>query len=197
MGAMICFDLGGPVNKIAMTIGVAMMMNQDNTSVLNGVAATAVSIPAAVLFFSWTLGRFTPLKLDEEDKTAAASASLMGTFGITEGAIPFAAKDPKKWMPSFMVAGLVGGILASFTGVVDNVAMWGGPIIWAAGGFGSTHISETMGGVVVSNWTWTLLYFIPLFVAGFVGFLTASILELVYSKKEIKNQKEEIALKAQ
>ena len=52
MGAMICFDLGGPVNKIAMTIGVAMMMNQDSTSVLNGVAATAVSIPAIVLFFS-------------------------------------------------------------------------------------------------------------------------------------------------
>lgn len=187
MGAMICFDLGGPVNKIAMTIGVAMMMNHDSTSVLNGVAATAVSIPAFVLMFSWAFSRFTPLKMDEQDMTAAGSATVMGMFGITEGAIPFAAKDPKKWIPSFMIAGLVGGILASFTGVVDNVAMWGGPIIWASGGFGSTHIPLEQGGVVTSNWTWTLLYFIPLIVAGFVGFLTASGLEFAYTKKELKN----------
>ena len=195
MGAMICFDLGGPVNKIAMTIGVAMMMNHNETSVLNGVAATAVSVPAFVLMFSWIFGRFTPLKMDEQDDIAAASASLMGMFGITEGAIPFAAKDPKKWMPSFMVAGLIGGILASFTGVVDNVAMWGGPIIWASGGFGSTHIPIEAGGVMVSNWIWTLLYFIPLIVAGFVGFVTASTLDFAYSRKDRKNNKEELAMK--
>jgi len=52
MGVMICFDLGGPVNKIAMVIGFIMLGNHDSTSVLNGVCATAVSVPAVVLLFS-------------------------------------------------------------------------------------------------------------------------------------------------
>lgn len=201
MGAMICFDLGGPVNKIAMTIGVAMLANHDETSVLNGVAAVAVSIPAVVLFFSWIFNRMTSIKLDEEDKTAAASASLMGFFGITEGAIPFAAKNAKLWMPSFMVAGFIGGSIASFTGVVDNVAMWGGPIIYIAGGFGSTFTNIPGADISIitqtSNWTWTLLYFIPLIVGGFSGFVVANVLSVVYQKNSVhiaSDKKTEIIL---
>lgn len=93
MGAMVCFDLGGPVNKVAMTIGVLMMSTHPE---VNGINALAVSIPPTVLFFSLIGHRFTPLQMDEGDKTSAVSASIMGFFGITEGSIPFAAKDPKK-----------------------------------------------------------------------------------------------------
>ncbi|BDU67439.1 MAG: PTS fructose transporter subunit IIC [Candidatus Tyloplasma litorale] len=187
MGMMICFDLGGPVNKIAMTIGVLMIGQamEDPTldvGVVNGICAVGVSIPPAVLFFSSIGHRFTPLKMDKEDIAAGYTASLMGFFGITEGSIPFAAKDPKKWMPSFMFAGLVGGILASFVGVVDFVPMWGGPIIYIAGGYGSI-LSDTW---QQSNWTLTLLYFIPLVVAGLSGFFMASLLEWIYSSKERK-----------
>ncbi len=191
MGVMICFDLGGPVNKMAMVIG-SMMLSQGiadpsfEGAVLNGVCAVAVSLPPMVLFLS-TLGhKFTPIKMDEQDVTAGWTASLMGIFGITEGSIPFAAKDPKKWMPSFMVAGFVGGALASVVGVVDNVPMWGGPIIWAAGGYGSTLGEASW---QASNWGLTALYFIPLIAGGFSGFATACGLDYFYTRKEVKQNK--------
>ncbi len=193
MGGMICFDLGGPINKIAMAIGVIMLnegiANDDaGMAAINGICAVAVSIPPTVLFFSNIGFRFTPLKMDEQDQTAAWSASLMGFFGITEGSIPFAAKDPKKWMPAFVTAGVVGGaimgiLISANLGVVDNVPMWGGPIIWAAGGYG-TMASDTS--FQAANWLWTLLYFVPLTIGGLAGFITAAGLELTYSKLEKK-----------
>ncbi len=105
MGMMICFDLGGPVNKIAMTIGVIMLSQASadvaaggdgHMAVVNGVCAVAVSLPPTVLFFSTVTAKFNPIKMDEQDITAGTTASVMGFFGITEGSIPFAAKDPKK-----------------------------------------------------------------------------------------------------
>lgn len=185
MGAMICFDLGGPVNKMAMTIGVLMMSEHPE---VNGICAVAVSIPASVLFFSLITQKLSPLKMDEDDKTAAASASVMGFFGITEGSIPFAAKEPKKWMPSFIFAGIVGGILMSFTGITDNVAMWGGPIIYIAGGLGSTNNDSS----AMSEWVLTLWYFVPLIVAGLVGAILANILEIVYGRLEKISEKESV-----
>lgn len=197
MGAMICFDLGGPVNKIAMVIGSMMLSqgiaegNGDLASV-NGICALAVSIPPTVLFFSNVGFRFTPLKMDKGDQTAGWTASLMGFFGITEGSIPFAAKDPKKWMPSFMVAGFIGGaLMGALTmlgmGVVDNVPMWGGPIILFAGGYGNT-INESF---QQADWLHNLIYFVPLVIAGISGFLTASGLEFFYGKHEAKKVKSE------
>ncbi len=190
MGMMICFDLGGPVNKIAMTIGVIMLSQASaevangtgdgHMAVVNGVCAVAVSLPPTVLFFSTITAKFNPIKMDEQDITAGTTASVMGFFGITEGSIPFAAKDPKKWMPAFMVAGFVGGALAPMMGVVDNVPMWGGPIIWLAGGYGSV-LGE--GIWQQSAWLPTMLYFIPLTLGGLAGFGTACGLEMVYSRK--------------
>ncbi len=195
MGAMICFDLGGPVNKMAMTIGVLMLSQATSDpsaagagqmAAINGVCAVAVSIPPTVLFFSNVSYRFTPLNMDEQDETAAWTASLMGFFGITEGSIPFAAKDPKKWMPAFMTAGIVGGtIMGIFIqvgwGVVDNVPMWGGPIIWAAGGYSWAAAGDAW---QQTNWLLTMgPYFVSLVAAGIAGCATATGLEFVYSRK--------------
>ncbi len=202
MGAMICFDLGGPVNKIAMVIGSMMLSqgiaeNNGDLASVNGICALAVSIPPTVLFFSNIGYRFTPLTMDKGDQTAAWTASLMGFFGITEGSIPFAAKDPKKWMPSFMVAGFVGGaLMGSLTmlgmGVVDNVPMWGGPIILFAGGYGNT-INDSF---QQADWLHNLIYFVPLIISGISGFLTAAGLEFFYTKHESKKIKEEDKLEA-
>ncbi len=75
MGVMICFDLGGPVNKMAMVIG-SMMLSQGiadpsfEGAVLNGVCAVAVSLPPMVLFLCTATQKFTPIKMDEQDITA-------------------------------------------------------------------------------------------------------------------------------
>ena len=127
MGAMISFDLGGPVNKIAMATAVMFLSGTPGTTMydprVNGIAAVSVSVPPMVLVTTMGLGKVFGFELSEDDKGAATSAGIMGFFGITEGAIPFAAKSPKLYIPSFMFAGMVGGIIASFTGVGNNVAM--------------------------------------------------------------------------
>ena len=56
----------------------------------------------------------------------------MGLFGITEGAIPFAAADPARVIPSNMVGGAVAAVLAGMFGVHD-VVMHGGPIVGVLG----------------------------------------------------------------
>ncbi|BCQ03822.1 hypothetical protein TPCV4_22660 [Cutibacterium avidum] len=56
----------------------------------------------------------------------------MGLFGITEGAIPFAAADPARVIPSNMVGGAVAAVLAGMFGVHD-VVMHGGPIVGVFG----------------------------------------------------------------
>ena len=123
MGAMICFDLGGPVNKVAMAVAVMFLSGSMYDPRINGIAAVSVSVPPMVLVTTMGMTRLFGMKFDENDQAAATSAGIMGFFGITEGAIPFAAKQPKLYIPSFMLAGMVGGILMSFTGVGNNVAM--------------------------------------------------------------------------
>ncbi len=185
MGAMICFDLGGPINKIAMATGTIFIGTHPE---INGICGVAVSIPPMVLLVSLLFSKFTPLKMDENDKTAAGTAAVMGFFGITEGSIPFAAKDPKKWIPSFVIAGAVGGAIVVSLNVGNNVAMWGGPIIYIAGGYGNATDVETIG-FMATNYAYAALYFIPLIIAAFTGFTVASLLEFVYAKLETKDKK--------
>ncbi|NQX83984.1 MAG: PTS sugar transporter subunit IIA [Mycoplasmataceae bacterium] len=191
LGMMVCFDLGGPVNKMAMLVGVLFLDASTYYPAINGILAVAVSLPPMVLLFSLLIGRFLGLHLDETDQAAAGTASVMGFFGITEGAIPFAAKNPKLWIPSFMFAGAVGGAIASFTGVGNNVALWGGPIIYIAGGMG-----HSVSGVVntatdanlfmSSDWVYSLLYFVPLIIGGLSGFFMAASLNKLYEKQDVK-----------
>ena len=57
----------------------------------------------------------------------------MGLFGITEGAIPFAAQDPLRIIPANMIGAMVGSVIAALSGVGDRVAH-GGPIVAILGG---------------------------------------------------------------
>lgn len=196
MGAMICFDLGGPVNKMAMVAG-ALFLNPGPQyfPLINGIAAVAVSIPPMVLLTTAFLGKFVGVRMDESDKVSATSAGIMGFFGITEGSIPFAAKNPKLYMPSFMIAGAIAGGIASFTGVGNSVALWGGPIIYIAGGMG--HSPDIGGTVMQTDWVYSLLYFVPLIIGAFVGLGSIALLTKVYENKEHHFAKDHIeALKA-
>lgn len=185
MGIMICFDLGGPVNKMAMVIGVAYLAENNYFPLLNGVCAVCVSIPPLVLFLACYLGKYLGFKMDEPDKAMATTAGIMGFFGITEGSIPFAAKDPKRYMPAFMFAGFIAGMLAIAAGVGNNVAMWGGPIIYIAGGMGhSPDNVTTSANFMATDWAYAAWYFVPLIIGGFAGLLALAFLNWIYSRKE-------------
>lgn len=185
LGMMICFDLGGPVNKMAMVIAALFLAPGANyLPLLNGAAAVCVAIPPMVLVWCAYAGPLLGFRMDEDDKVNATSAGVMGFFGVTEGSIPFAAKDPKVYIPSFMTAGFFAGMIAIFTGVGNSVSLFGGPIIYLAGGMG--HSPDIGGDVMATDYAYALLYFIPLIIGSFIGFLMVSLLNKVYSSKKNK-----------
>ncbi|WP_281518085.1 hypothetical protein [Thomasclavelia cocleata] len=69
-----------------------------------------------------------PKKYNTEEREAGKAAILMGSVGITEGAIPFAANDPLRVIPSIMVGAVVGNIIPFMMGVLNH-APWGGLIV--------------------------------------------------------------------
>lgn len=123
MGAMIAFDMGGPVNKVAFLFGSAMI-GQGVFTVMGPVAA-AICIPPLGMGLATLLAKN---KYSKTEKDAGKSALFMGLIGITEGAIPFAAGDPLRVIPSIMVGSAVGAVIAAI-GKVGDHAPHGGPIV--------------------------------------------------------------------
>ena len=123
LGAMIAFDMGGPVNKVAFFFGAAMI-KEGNTAVM-GACAAAICVPPLGLGLATLLGR--KLWSDEERDTGWA-ALAMGMIGITEGAIPFAAADPVRVIPTIMAGSALASVVAMVGGVGDH-APHGGPIV--------------------------------------------------------------------
>ena len=123
LGAMIAFDMGGPVNKAAFFFGAAMI-EQHNYSVM-GACAAAICTPPLGLGLATLLNK----KLWTEEQRESGLAALgMGMIGITEGAIPFAAADPVRVIPTIMFGSMIASTIAMLGGVGDH-APHGGPIV--------------------------------------------------------------------
>jgi PTS system fructose-specific IIC component len=123
LGGMIAFDMGGPVNKVAFFFGAAMI-EQGNFAVM-GACAAAICIPPIGLGLATLLGRRL---WTAEEREAGYAGLAMGMIGITEGAIPFAAADPVRVIPTIMAGSAVGSVIAMLGGVGDH-APHGGPIV--------------------------------------------------------------------
>lgn len=124
LGAMIAFDMGGPVNKVAFFFGAAMI-KEGNYAVM-GACAAAICTPPLGL----GLATFINKKIwSGEEKEAGVAAFSMGMIGITEGAIPFAASDPLRVIPCIMAGSMVASTVAMLAGVGDH-APHGGPIVF-------------------------------------------------------------------
>jgi PTS system fructose-specific IIC component len=86
--------MGGPINKVAFTLGVSMIGT--NPEVMGAVGAAGAVAPIGCMFGVIFAKYLLKVKvIDEEDTANAVSAGIMGTIGISEGAIPFAIKYPK------------------------------------------------------------------------------------------------------
>jgi len=123
MGAMIAFDMGGPVNKVAFLFGAAMI--GEGVYTIMGPVAAAICIPPLGMGVATLLA---PKKYTKAEREAGYGALAMGMIGITEGAIPFAAGDPLRVIPSIMVGSSIGAIVAAI-GKVGDHAPHGGPIV--------------------------------------------------------------------
>ncbi|WP_199553000.1 PTS fructose transporter subunit IIABC [Streptomyces sp. N35] len=122
IGLMIAFDMGGPVNKTAFLVAVGLIGT--NNAVM-GMAAAAIP----VMPLGQGLATLLRKKLySQEEQETGLAALFMGFFGISEGAIPFAAARPAQVIPANMLGGAVAGAIAGVAGVEDSVPH-GGPIV--------------------------------------------------------------------
>lgn len=128
IGAMIAFDMGGPVNKVAFLFGSALIA-EGNYAVM-GMVAVAVCTPPIGLGLATFINR---RKFNKGEIEMGKASFTMGLFGITEGAIPFAAQDPLRIIPANMIGAMVAAAIAAIGGVGDRVAH-GGPIVAVLGG---------------------------------------------------------------
>ena len=133
IGCMSAFDMGGPVNKAAYVTGT-MLLAQGNYLFMAGVSAACITPPLIIaLAATFKKDRFT-----EEDRTAGLINYVLGCTHITEGAIPFAAKNPLKVIPVLMAGSSISAI-ATYIMKVEIPAPHGGflilglvnkPLIW-------------------------------------------------------------------
>ncbi|WP_105994020.1 fructose-specific PTS transporter subunit EIIC [Staphylococcus simulans] len=128
IGAMIAFDMGGPVNKVAFLFGSALIA-EGNYAVM-GMVAVAVCTPPIGLGLATFIQK---RKFNNSEQEMGKASFTMGLFGITEGAIPFAAQDPLRIIPANMIGAMVAAAIAALGGVGDRVAH-GGPIVAVLGG---------------------------------------------------------------
>ncbi|GAA2068725.1 PTS fructose transporter subunit IIABC [Microbacterium hatanonis] len=133
LGLMMCFDLGGPVNKVAYAFATAGLAaaTVDNTApylIMAAVMSAGMVPPLAMALASTVLARkeFTPVEREN-----GVAAWLLGASFISEGAIPFAAADPLRVIPASMVGGAVTGAL-SMAFSVQSYAPHGGLFVFFA-----------------------------------------------------------------
>ncbi|GAB4074188.1 PTS mannose transporter subunit IIABC [Barrientosiimonas marina] len=127
LGAMIAVDMGGPFNKVAFLFGSAMIA-EGNFEIM-GAIAVAICVPPLGMGLATFMNK---RKYESTEKETGKASFTMGLFGISEGAIPFAAQDPLRVIPSIMVGSMAGSVIAMMGSVGDHVAH-GGPIVAVLG----------------------------------------------------------------
>lgn len=124
IGCMCSFDFGGPVNKAAYVTGT-MLLGEGNFFFMAGVSAACI-VPPFVIAFSTTI--FRGKAFSEDERAAGLVNYVLGSTHITEGAIPFAAKDPLRVLPIMMLSSAIAAVL-TFLSHIQVPAPHGGFLV--------------------------------------------------------------------
>ncbi len=132
LGLMMCFDLGGPVNKAAYAFATAGLSVTDTASlrIMAAVMAAGMVPPLALALAS----AVRPKIFTEAERENGKAAWFLGAAFISEGAIPFAAADPLRVIPSMMAGGAVTGALVMAMDVTLSAPHGGIFVFFAVGG---------------------------------------------------------------
>ncbi|GAD88959.1 fructose-specific phosphotransferase system enzyme IIBC component [Vibrio halioticoli NBRC 102217] len=122
LGGMTAFDMGGPVNKVATLFAQTQVGTQP--WLMGGVAIAICTPPLGMALATFLF----PKKFNSDEKEAGKAAVIMGSIGISEGAIPFAANDPLRVLPAIVAGGIVGNVIGFMADVLCH-APWGGLIV--------------------------------------------------------------------
>ncbi|WP_223631452.1 PTS fructose-like transporter subunit IIB [Pseudomonas atacamensis] len=111
LGGMMCVDLGGPINKAAYAFSVGLLASQSYAPMAATMAAGMV--PPIGLGIATFIAR---RKFAQTEREAGKAAFVLGLCFISEGAIPFAAKDPLRVIPASIAGGALTGALSMYFG---------------------------------------------------------------------------------
>lgn len=121
LGGMTAFDMGGPINKVATLFAQTQVDTQP--WLMGGVGIAICTPPLGMALATFLFKK----KFTKQEQEAGKAAAIMGSIGISEGAIPFAANDPVRVLPSIVAGGIVGCVFGFLTDVLLH-APWGGLI---------------------------------------------------------------------
>ena len=152
LGLMMCFDLGGPVNKVAYSfavagLGAATLDNQAPWQIMAAVMAAGMVPPLAMALASTVLDK---KRFSLAERENGKAAWLLGASFISEGAIPFAAADPLRVIPASMLGGAVTGALSMATAVGSKAPHGGFFVFFAIDNFLMFVVSILAGTVVTA-----------------------------------------------
>jgi PTS system fructose-specific IIC component len=152
LGLMMCFDLGGPVNKVAYAFAVAGLGagSLDNTApwqIMAAVMAAGMVPPLAMALASTVLNKKLFSLAEQENGKAAW---LLGASFISEGAIPFAAADPLRVIPASMLGGAVTGAISMAAGVGSKAPHGGIFVFFAIDNFLMFVVAIAVGTVITA-----------------------------------------------
>lgn len=111
LGAMMCVDFGGPINKASYAFSVGLLASQSYAPMAAAMAAGMV--PPIGMGIASFIARH---KFAQTEREAGKAAFVLGLCFISEGAIPFAAKDPLRVIPVSVAGGALTGALSMFFG---------------------------------------------------------------------------------
>lgn len=185
-GALMGTDLGGPINKTAMLVAGAIFMDSmaratasGDMTMVNLMPQTATTAAIAIAPIGAAMAtRLYPKYYTKEERVLGVSSFIMGSMGITEGAIPFAISNPKAHIPAFIIGSGVAGALVSFLGL----QIWGGIGSWtAATGLG--YVDALPGSISFAHpGIWWIF---SIFFASFVCALIIGLMHKFFSQHRI------------
>ncbi|WDM66136.1 PTS fructose transporter subunit IIC [Xanthomonas cucurbitae] len=111
LGGMMAFDMGGPVNKAAYAFSTGLIASQVYTPMAAAMVA-GMTPPLGIALATWMFrNRFTV-----EERGTATAAGVLGLAFVTEGAIPYAARDPLRTIPALVIGSAVAGAISMSVG---------------------------------------------------------------------------------
>ena len=116
LGCMMAFDMGGPVNKAAYTFATGLLASEIYAPMAAAMIAGMTPPLGVALATKMFRDRFSA-----DEREAGNAAAVLGISFITEGAIPFAAKDPLRVIPSLMAGSAVAGMISMALGCEQRV----------------------------------------------------------------------------
>lgn len=112
LGGMMAFDMGGPINKAAYAFSTGLIGAQVYTPMAAAMAG-GMTPPLGIALAAWLF----PSRFTRDERQAARATAVLGLAFISEGAIPYAARDPLRVIPALVAGSAITGAMSMWFGV--------------------------------------------------------------------------------